>query len=423
MRVAFVDSPEFREPDADSRFVMALPELTYLRGDELPEKLERGVQRDCFRAMNYLRFKASVAESVDVGEFNRKADQFRELLIVANRRLVALIATKEASRHRGIDVDQLKSVGNEALIRTVETFDYLKGFEFSTFAYTSIQRKCWQFLAVEYRQVRCFQQMSDLMEASINARSIEESSGGFDVKSLVARVLPTGRSRDIVEAYYGLTDGRTRTYAEISQQWGISCGRVGQIIEKAVSTLRLALPSEEQKKIRADITAGGRKRPRPVMSSRGHTGSASSGKAMSQGNDLDRVSSERTRPADGMDGSRTIPEWLQSAWDNSHSPPNYKSFGKEYRERERVGRLAKRWGEDFRERTAVERQVILQSLFRVVNEGCGVAVMEPPVIDAAAVKAAARRALDDWLTGLLDTGGSELQVALANIDGQKRSAK
>ena len=59
-------------------------------------------------------------------------DQARDKLIVHNMRLVAYIVKKNYPEAK--DADDLVSIGTIGLIRAVETFDYQKGNQFSTYA-------------------------------------------------------------------------------------------------------------------------------------------------------------------------------------------------------------------------------------------------------------------------------------------------
>ena len=56
----------------------------------------------------------------------------RDELITANLRLVRYVANKYAGR--GVDIDDLVSMGSFGLIRAVDKFDYTLGFRFSTYA-------------------------------------------------------------------------------------------------------------------------------------------------------------------------------------------------------------------------------------------------------------------------------------------------
>ena len=60
------------------------------------------------------------------------ANSARDKLIVHNLRLVAYIVKKNYPDAR--DQDDLISIGTIGLIRAAETFDYLKGNHFSTYA-------------------------------------------------------------------------------------------------------------------------------------------------------------------------------------------------------------------------------------------------------------------------------------------------
>jgi len=76
----------------------------------------------------------------------------RHRLIEANLRLVVSIARRYSGS--GMDLEDLISEGNLGLIRTVETFDYTRGYKFSTYATWWIRQAIRRALSEKARVIR-----------------------------------------------------------------------------------------------------------------------------------------------------------------------------------------------------------------------------------------------------------------------------
>ncbi len=113
-------------------------------------------ERQLFRRMNYLRFRAhqilaspncSCTEQWDVERAQgllRAADWYRDSIVKANVRLVISVVKKFVNPH--CVFDDLLSDGIMALIRSVEKFDYQLGFRFSTYATQVVRRNSYRFV-------------------------------------------------------------------------------------------------------------------------------------------------------------------------------------------------------------------------------------------------------------------------------------
>ncbi|MHC4213710.1 MAG: helix-turn-helix domain-containing protein, partial [Planctomycetota bacterium] len=119
-----------------------LPE--YLRRLQDTPALDRQQELELFRRYNYLKYLAcikrtrihSATASTDlvkqVENYLEEAELIKNVIIEANLRLVVNIAMKHAAG--GPRISELVSEGNYSLMRAVETFDYTRGFRFSTHA-------------------------------------------------------------------------------------------------------------------------------------------------------------------------------------------------------------------------------------------------------------------------------------------------
>jgi RNA polymerase sigma factor (sigma-70 family) len=108
-------------------------------------------EQHCFRKLNYLKFllanesgKRSACAACqelqgDVEALQESIVRTRNSLVESNLRLVVSIAKRHSSS--SIDLlDELVCIGNAALMRAVDLFDYRRGNRFSTYAYQAIER-------------------------------------------------------------------------------------------------------------------------------------------------------------------------------------------------------------------------------------------------------------------------------------------
>jgi RNA polymerase sigma factor (sigma-70 family) len=207
-----------------------------------------------FRKMNYLKFNASQlrerlisAESKmhDVDEFTdlqQQADEVKRLLICSNLRLVVSIARKYIRPN--VSLFELVSDGNLWLIRSIEKFDFTRGFKFSTYASASITRNFARSLSVERTQLNrfrtgsdeVFSQSPDLHEGSF----IDEIVNHRQHEALMRMVSKLSvRDSEIIIARFGLSHlSRPQTLQEIGLRFGVSRERIRHMEMRALSKLR-----------------------------------------------------------------------------------------------------------------------------------------------------------------------------------------
>ena len=167
VRIEFVAHPSFDDPDARDAILAPMPGPRPSRPravHRLPDGvrpeiaclyevplLSREQETHQFRKMNCLKHLAEQARSRlgsgrprrhDLEEFERlrnEAVAVKQQIIRANLRLVVSIARRFAGRYG--DLAELISVGNLALIRAVDRFDFARGNKFSTYATWAIRNE------------------------------------------------------------------------------------------------------------------------------------------------------------------------------------------------------------------------------------------------------------------------------------------
>lgn len=267
--IHFVPSTSFREPrnlvledgscpvggtEASCKSLIPAEggERTLLGNAEL---LDARTERELFRTMNYLKFRANALrvkldpDRLDV-EILREAQQLlaraatvRDRLIRSNIRLVMSIVKKFVSPRRTFD--DLFSDGVTTLINAVDKFDFNLGFRFSTYAYRSIARTAYRAVSDEQRTSGRFVSNADdpgsVEDALVRRGSLRDEPTWEKLDGGLARLLDQLNPREqfIVRARFGLGEAdEPRTCQAIADELGLSKERVRQLEYRALDKLR-----------------------------------------------------------------------------------------------------------------------------------------------------------------------------------------
>ena len=169
----------------------------------------------------------------------------KKQIIRANLRLVVSIAKKHINGPKSLF--ELISDGNIALMRSVEKFDYSRGFRFSTYASWAIMRNFARSVPKERYQLNRFSTGHDeildiaagLQTYDPNEHNLPELRESIDV--MLSQLSP--RERTIIVEHYGLDEkSDSQTFDQLGQQLGISKERVRQIELQALQKLRRIKP-------------------------------------------------------------------------------------------------------------------------------------------------------------------------------------
>ncbi|MBT3278409.1 MAG: sigma-70 family RNA polymerase sigma factor [Phycisphaerales bacterium] len=273
MDLAYIPSEEFALPDAEEQFLHANEPVNppspaphthgrtrdgdditpYIRDLYYSDLLKPKEEKDLFRRYNLHKHLASEMRAQldpyhpDAELLFRieghllRAKEIKNRITNSNLRLVVSIAKRYISGP--LTFHELISEGNMTLMRTVEKFDYSRGFRFSTYATWSIVRHFSRQLPRERGQLEHFSTgHEEMLDASAGLAEFDpERDTPLEVRERVEAILShlTERERKIVIGHFGLQGyAKPETLKELSRRIGISKERVRQIEKEAFEKIR-----------------------------------------------------------------------------------------------------------------------------------------------------------------------------------------
>lgn len=269
--ISFIPNPAFREMDENGfwRKVLAKAQVRLTTSKpvqsrfKMPAHLERlcdtplltaAEERELFRNMNYLKYRANALRSTlkenrpsvrkldQIDALVAKAEAIRNEIVTANTRLIVSIV-KTVSDEKN-PFDDMLSEGISSMMRAVEKFDYDRGFRFSTYATMVVRREIYRTIQRTHRdRSRFVTGQSEDLDAQENSGELDTQSELQlqEVDHHVAEILEhlDDREKFIVSARYGFIDlGTKATFSHLGRKLGVSKERVRQLELRAVEKLR-----------------------------------------------------------------------------------------------------------------------------------------------------------------------------------------
>lgn len=278
----YVDSPEFRKPDAERTIYedapsIERPDVSWYRplleslvpGDRSRQRSTRGPgsvlltgaqERVLFLQYNYARWRiAQIQKRLDgslpdlptareILRWYRVAKRYREQIAETNLALVLAMAKR--TRMSEVDFADLISEGNMALMRSVDKFDCGRGFKFSTYACRAIikafSRQGMKLSKYRQRFPSEFDPQFEKSNHLETVRAADEKDSAAEVRHVVMSNTCdlTEIERTVIFHRFGLDHDPSRpalTLDQVGQMIGVTKERVRQIQNKALEKIRAAL--------------------------------------------------------------------------------------------------------------------------------------------------------------------------------------
>jgi RNA polymerase sigma factor (sigma-70 family) len=211
-----------------------------------------------FRKLNYLKFcafnlesrlRSCIGCSAMVEELGMTRDhivEIRNLVIESNLRLVVSLAKKYA--HFGSnEFDEMICVGNAALMRAVDLFDYRRQVRFSTYAYRAIKTSIFSAYRKEAKMKSRFVESGAWAVDSVVGNAGESDIAELrsaEAREQVIQLMESldERDRKIVMARFGINQqSKGVAFHVIAKEIGISTTRTVQLFHRSISKMRVLL--------------------------------------------------------------------------------------------------------------------------------------------------------------------------------------
>lgn len=196
-------------------------------------------------------------EKICFDKFKQGDKLSKDKLINHNLRLVAHIVKKYSGT---AEADDLISVGTIGLIKAINSFEYGKGTQLSTYAARCIENEILMLLRVNKKHTNTMS-INDSLGQDKDGNEIElmdividlDEDGVMDLVSnnilseklnkVVKDYLPK-REAEILKLRYGLEGGPVITQREIAKKLGISRSYISRLETKALATVKKIIEEE-----------------------------------------------------------------------------------------------------------------------------------------------------------------------------------
>jgi RNA polymerase primary sigma factor len=200
-----------------------------------------------FRKLNFLKYRAAqlrerIEPDADAHQVERLLHEVRTIQDRIIRSYLGLVVSIVKSWIQpNEDFTELVSVGNLAMVRALEGFDFARGRRFSTYATWAVTNDFVRRVPRERNRRRRFVTGRDaFLQVAIDHRDGHSDAEDLDQYRKVAQMMLgrlTEREQLIVNRRFGLT-GEKQTLEQLGQVIGISKERVRQIESRALGKLR-----------------------------------------------------------------------------------------------------------------------------------------------------------------------------------------
>lgn len=187
-----------------------------------------------------------------------KDDSYREKIILGNMKLVLHITSKRIAQDYAVDADDLLQIGIEGLIKAVDSFDYQKGYSFTSYASRVISNE----LNMKFRKMKYLKMIISLDQLidSTNEDNtltfdevIKDPNSDFEADimhmtmlSLLESALDclTEKQRNVIIDYFGLYGHEALGQEGTGKKYGHSGSYICRIKQIALKKMKINLLSK-----------------------------------------------------------------------------------------------------------------------------------------------------------------------------------
>lgn len=268
--VQYVYSAEFELPDADHRILGsdqigqgAVAKLLLQEDNDKSAgtgRLTAQQERQLFRKYNYLKFKLArrqmlvTARAVrskildELDDLGEQVQQTKDKLVLANLALVVSIVKRHLGC--GMSFQELVSEGNMAMIRSVEKFDYSRGYKFSTYGSWAIMKGFARAIPAEgrhhQRYIRVSDKQLDLLDKPCAPDELAQDNSYRRTQAVQQAISKLDqREQTILAKRFGLKENdEPMSLSQLGSMFNLSKERIRQIELQAKNKLQKLLTSQ-----------------------------------------------------------------------------------------------------------------------------------------------------------------------------------
>ena len=185
-------------------------------------------------------------------------DSYREKIILGNMKLVLHITSKRIAQDYAVDADDLLQIGIEGLIKAVDSFDYQKGYSFTSYASRVISNELnMKFRKMKYlKMIISLDQLIDSTNEDntlIFDEVIKDPNSDFEsdimhmiMLSLLESALDclTEKQRNVIIDYFGLYGHEALGQEGTGKKYGHSGSYICRIKQIALKKMKINLLSK-----------------------------------------------------------------------------------------------------------------------------------------------------------------------------------
>ena len=185
-------------------------------------------------------------------------DSYREKIILGNMKLVLHITSKRIAQDYVVDADDLLQIGIEGLIKAVDSFDYQKGYAFTSYASRVISNELnMKFRKMKYlKMIISLDQLIDSTDEDNTLtfdEVVKDPNSDFEADIMHMTMLSLLESsldcldekrKNIIIDYFGLYGHKALGQEGTAKKYNYSGGNICKHKQKALKMMKINLLSK-----------------------------------------------------------------------------------------------------------------------------------------------------------------------------------